>query len=67
MFYYIGEYMKWFQRWRNPTPEPVTENVDELGEIIRKRALEQNSIIDRNNKEEEKDEEKIKTIPFGRS
>jgi hypothetical protein len=65
MFYYIGEYMKWFQRWRKTTPEPPTEHVDSLGEIIRKRALEQNAVIDR--QEERADDGEEKTLPFGTS
>lgn len=65
MFYYIGEYMKWFQRWRKTTPEPPTEQVDSLGEIIRKRAIEQNSVIDR--QEERADDGEVKTLPFGTS
>lgn len=43
MFYYMWEYMKWLGSWGKTTPE---EPVDPLSEIIKKRALEQNSIIE---------------------
>lgn len=41
MFYYISEYMKWLVR----KPEPTLEVA--LSETIRKRAEEQNAIIER--------------------
>jgi len=45
MFYYIPEWIKWWnKRPHKPIPEP---EVDALSEIIKKRALEQKSIIDR--------------------
>jgi len=66
MFYYISEWFKRTTNWKKTKPEPETptEQVDSLGEIIRKRALEQNSIIDR---KVDKDEGDLKTLPFGTS
>lgn len=51
MFYYIPEWIKWWNKKRN-TPIPQDQE-DALGEIIRRRAVEQNAVIDR--KEEKKD------------
>lgn len=44
MFYYISEYMKWLVR--KPEPKPLPEELA-LSELIKKRAEEQNAIIER--------------------
>ena len=44
MFYYISEYMKWLVR--KPEPKPSTQELA-LSELIKKRAEEQNAIIER--------------------
>jgi len=46
MFYYIPDWLKWFKRQPKPVPDP-------LSEIIKKRALEQNAIIDRPDEKKE--------------
>ncbi len=44
MFYYISEYMKWLVR--KPEPKPSPQELA-LSELIKKRAEEQNAIIER--------------------
>jgi len=44
MFYYISEYMKWLVKKPEPKPSPLEIS---LSETIRKRAEEQNSILER--------------------
>ena len=44
MFYYIPEWIKWWSK--KPKPQPETKE-DPLSAIIKKRAEEQNAIIDR--------------------
>ena len=44
MFYYISEYMKWLVR--KPEPKPLPQELA-LSELIKKRAEEQNAIIER--------------------
>jgi len=51
MFYYISEYMKWLVRKPEPEPKPQSQEFA-LSELIRKRAEEQNAIIERKKEEE---------------
>lgn len=44
MFYYISEYMKWLVR--KPEPKPLPQELA-LSELIKKRAEEQNAVIER--------------------
>ena len=44
MFYYISEYMKWLVR--KPEPKPSPQELA-LSELIKKRAEEQNAVIER--------------------
>jgi hypothetical protein len=46
MFYYIAEYLKWITGRPLSAPKPSSEE-HALSEIIRKRAEEQNAIIER--------------------
>lgn len=51
MFYYISEYMKWLVRKPEPEPKPQSQEFA-LSELIRKRAEEQNAVMDRKKEEE---------------
>jgi len=53
MWYYLPEWFKWFKG--KPAPSPQEEA---LSEIIKKRAEEQNAIIERQRAEESKVAEK---------
>lgn len=56
MWYYIPDWFKWFKGKPKPTPQE-----EALSEIIQRRALEQNAIIDRIKAEAEaKEVEKTK-------
>lgn len=53
MFYYISEYLKWLQKKPEPKLEPKPQSQEIiLSELIRKRAEEQNAVIDRKKEEE---------------
>jgi hypothetical protein len=49
MWYYIPDWFKWFKGKPKPTPQE-----EALSEIIQRRALEQNAIIERIKEEEAK-------------
>lgn len=50
MFYYISEYLKWLTK--KPTePKPSPQEIT-LSELIKKRAEEQNAIIERKKEED---------------
>jgi len=51
MFYYISEYLKWFKKWKPAEPQPTPQEIT-LSELIKKRAEEQNAIIERKKEED---------------
>ena len=54
MWYYIPDWFKWFKGKPKPTPQE-----EALSEIIKRRALEQNAIIDRKKEEAPAQEAKV--------
>jgi hypothetical protein len=60
MWYYLPEWFKWFKGRPKPSPQE-----EALSEIIQRRALEQNAIIERK-KEEEEEAKKVEAIQTGK-
>lgn len=55
MWYYLPEWFKW---WKKGLPKETPQE-EALSEIIKRRALEQNAIIERKAEEETKVEAKV--------
>lgn len=61
MWYYIPDWFKWFKGKPKPSPQE-----EALSEIIQRRALEQNAIIDRIKAEAEAEAKKVEETREGK-
>ena len=61
MWYYLPEWFKW---WKKGLPKETPQE-EALSEIIKRRALEQNAIIERK-KEEEEEAKKVEATQTGK-
>lgn len=59
MWYYLPEWFKWWKKGLPKETPKETLQEEALSEIIKRRALEQNAIIERKKEEETKVEEKV--------
>jgi len=61
MWYYIPDWFKWFKGKPKPSPQE-----EALSEIIQRRALEQNAIIERIKEEAEAEAKKVEETREGK-